>query len=97
MKTFTNGFQNWAETHFEMTQAITIQWMSDRPCKAVQDAHTANGHAGLYDLSIELTDEFENVYKNLYTEEFDGDCGFGRNGVFYWDVIEKFIQLKFQA
>jgi len=74
-----NGIESWVETHYEIVQAITIEWMKDEPIGVVKDRHEAQGHGGLYELAEELTDKFE-----LQNEDnWDGD---------FFDEIEIFIQ-----
>lgn len=64
------GFRDWAETHYEM--AVTINELSDSdmiPPK-LEKILASEGLGGLYDLSIDLTNEFENTYQNRV---WDGD------------------------
>jgi hypothetical protein len=77
-----NGIENYLETHFEIVQAITIEYMKDEPTGRVQEAHDANGHGGLYMLAEELTDKFEQQYKNVkWGEDLD-----------WFDTLEIFIK-----
>lgn len=81
-KKFPNGFSSWMETHFEVVQAITTEWLKDKPTGIVKQRHDEQGHGGLYELSEELTDEFE--LKNKDTE-WDGD---------FFDKIQIFLETK---
>jgi hypothetical protein len=81
-KVFPNGFESWAETHYEMVQAITIEWMKDSPSGIVADRQDIEGHGGLYELAQEWTDEFENKYKDV---DWDGE---------FYDTIQSFIESK---
>lgn len=79
-KKFTNGFNSWAETHYEIVQAITMEISKYEPTGVVAERHEAQGHGGLYELSEELTDKFELEHKD--TEWSDN----------FFDTIDKFIQ-----
>lgn len=63
-KNFPNGFTSWAETHYEIVQAITLIWTQDEPYGIVAERHEAQGLGGLYELAKELTDEFEQEHKD---------------------------------
>ena len=80
MKKFTNGFDSWQETHFEMVQQIIRDLENERTGK-VQKVSDEFGQGGLYDLSKKLTDKFEN--------EFEGKCWEGES---YYDSLEKFFE-----
>jgi len=82
-KQFPNGFTSWQETHFEIVQAITIEWKKDAPQGKVKDRQEAQGHGGLYELAEELTDLFEWRYK-------DTEWGIELE---FFDEIESFIKL----
>lgn len=79
MEKFKNGFTSWQETHFEIVQAITIEWMKDSPSGKVYEAQMTGGHGALYELAEELTDKFESIHEG---RDWDGD---------FFDVIEEFI------
>jgi len=79
---FVNGFESWHETHFEVVQAITIEHIKNEPKGLVKERHDAQGHGGLYELAVELTDEFEKLNEG---REWDGE---------YFDEIEKFLKKK---
>jgi len=77
---FPNGFTEWHETHYEIVQAMTIEWVKDKPKGIVLETQESAGHGGLYDLAFELTNKFEkeNVGKAWGIDEE------------YFDAIEKF-------
>lgn len=79
---FVNGFDSWNETHFEVVQAITIEHIKDNPQGLVKERHEAQGHGGLYELAVELTNEFEELNKG---REWDGE---------YFQEIEEFLKIK---
>lgn len=79
---FVNGFESWHETHFEVVQAIAIEHVKDEPKGLVKERHDAQGHGGLYELAVELTDEFEKLNEG---REWDGD---------FFDEIEDFLKKK---
>ena len=82
-KNFPNGFESWTDTHFEMVQAITIEHTKKEPKGIVSDRHKAGGHCELYSLAVELTNEFEEKFKDKI---WDGE---------FFDEVEKFIKEKF--
>lgn len=65
-----NGFREWAETHHEIV--ATIHAIIDNGIKLprLERLLKMEGFGGLYDLCIELTNEFCKMYEN---EEWDGD------------------------
>lgn len=69
-KYFPNGFRSWQETHFEVVQAIAIEWAKDKPTGLVAQRQAEKGHCGLYELAEELTDEFELKNKDRF---WDGE------------------------
>lgn len=79
---FVNGFDSWHETHFEMVQAIAIEHSKDEPQGVVKERHDAQGHGGLYELALELTNEFEELNKG---REWDGE---------YFQEVEDFLTEK---
>jgi hypothetical protein len=80
---FPNGFQSWQETHFEIVQAITIEWMKTEPQGKVKEMHDAQGHCGLYELAEMLTNTFERHHaKTYWGVELD-----------WFDEINSFIKL----
>ncbi len=81
---FPNGFTSWHETHFEIVQAIIVEYMKDEPSGPVKERHEASGHGGLYELAQELTDEFEKKYEGVvWGVEIE-----------FFDTIEEFIEEK---
>lgn len=70
------------ETHFEIVQAITIEWLKDEPQGKVKERHEECGHGGLYELAKELTDKFEKLHENT---EWDFTIG-------YFETLEEFIE-----
>lgn len=65
---FPNGFESWAETHYEMVEVILIRCFQKGSLSCL--AHEENGTGGLYQLAKEMTDEFELKYKGRL---WDGD------------------------
>ena len=81
IKYFPNGFTDWLETHYEIVMAIEQQLNNTTIGKAWEVENT-QGMGGRYELSEDLTDEFELEYKDvLWGEE-----------LIYLDEIEKFIK-----
>jgi len=79
---FPNGIENYLETHFEIVQAITLEYMNEDPKGRVVEEHEAHGHGGLYMLAEELTDKFEQQYRNVkWGEDLD-----------WFDTLEVFIK-----
>jgi hypothetical protein len=64
------GFREWAETHHEIVCTIHALIDNDTIPQRIQNILDTEGFAGLYDLGIELTNEFCNTYEN---KEWDGD------------------------
>ena len=79
---FFNGFESWHETHYEVVQAITMEQAKDEPQGLVKERHDAQGHGGLYELAVELTNEFEKLNEG---REWDGE---------FFDEIDKFMNNK---
>ena len=74
---------SWIETHFEVVSAITRALNEDgdkypKPTKVLERAET-QGTGGLYELSEELTDKFQEEYKDHI---WDGD---------FFDIIEEWL------
>jgi hypothetical protein len=78
------GFREWAETHHEIVCTIHALIDNDTIPQRIQNILDTEGFAGLYDLGIDLTNEFCNTYKN---REWDGD---------WIDTIIEFTNLKLQ-
>jgi hypothetical protein len=83
MKHFPNGFSSWQETHYEVVQAITIEYTQDKRTGLVAYRHEAQGHGGLYELAEELTDKFEALHEG---NEW-GDKG-------YLETLEEWLNEK---
>lgn len=79
---FVNGFESWHETHYEVVQAITMEHAKDEPQGLVKERHDAQGHGGLYELAVELTNEFEKLNEG---REWDGE---------YLQEIDEFMKAK---
>lgn len=71
---------SYLETHFEIVSAITISEVLDQSkTKQIRDTE---GQGGLYEFAKELTDEFENQYKDVvWGEELD-----------WSDTLEEFLK-----
>jgi hypothetical protein len=86
MKHFPNGFDSWMETHYEVVQAITLK-LSDEDMEedsALYERLEEEGTGGMYMLSEELTDAFEEEYEGaVWGEKLD-----------YYDTLENFLNLK---
>lgn len=82
--TLPKGFRDWAETHHEIVCTIHALITNDTMPVKLLDIIDKDGLAGLYDLGIDLTNEFCNTYEN---REWDGD---------WVDTIIDFINLKLQ-
>lgn len=78
------GFREWAETHHEIVCTIHALIDNDTIPQRIQNILDTEGFAGLYDLGIELTNEFCNTYEN---HVWDGD---------WIDTIIEFTNLKLQ-
>jgi hypothetical protein len=79
-----HGFRDWAETHHEVVCTINALIDNDTMPSKLEKILDSEGFAGLYDLGIELTNEFCNIYEN---KEWDGD---------WVDTIIEFTNLKLQ-
>jgi hypothetical protein len=86
MKHFPNGFDSWMETHYEVVQAITLK-LADEDMEedsALYERLEEEGTGGMYTLSEELTDAFEEEYEGAeWGEKLD-----------YFDTIENFLDQK---
>jgi hypothetical protein len=79
-----HGFRDWAETHHEIVCTIHAMIDNDTIPTRLLDIIDSEGMGGLYDLGIELTNEFCNTYEN---REWNGD---------WVDTIIEFTNLKLQ-
>ena len=82
--TLPKGFRDWAETHHEIVCTIHAFIDNDIMPNKLLDILDMEGRGGLYDLSIDLTNEFANTYENRV---WDGD---------WVDTIIQFTKLKLQ-
>jgi hypothetical protein len=73
---------DWIETHYEVVAFIERVMRHDDPWGVVADRHDAQGHGGLYELSVEWTDAFQEANKD---RAWDGE---------FFDEIEKFLTEK---
>jgi hypothetical protein len=80
--TLPNGFRDWVETHHEVVCTIHALITNDTMPIRLLDIIDAEGMGGLYDLGIDLTNEFCNTYENRV---WDGD---------WVDTIIEFINAK---
>lgn len=67
-KDFPNGFEDWVETHHNIVQEIT---RADGKGGQVDLIEETQGTGGLWILSQELTDEFEELNKGVAWGEDD--------------------------
>ena len=82
--TLPKGFRDWAETHHEIVCTIHAFIDNDIMPNKLLDILDREGRCGLYDLSIDLTNEFANTYENRV---WDGD---------WVDTIIQFTKLQLQ-
>ena len=82
MKTFPNGFTNWAETHHEIVSAVTEIMLTDRLPIVLEEIQLEQGTGGIYEFCIDLADEFEELNRG---REWDGE---------FYEEIESFINQK---
>ena len=78
---FTNSFESWHETHYEIVQHLTQTL--DYSGTMANKRQAEQGHGGLYELAQELTNEFEKEY--AFEEWIERG---------YWETIEKFLDKK---
>ena len=78
------GFREWAETHHQIVCTIHALINNDTMPNRLLDIVDKDGLGGLYELGIELTNEFCRIYEN---EEWYGD---------WVDTIIEFTNLKLQ-
>lgn len=78
---FPNGFEDWHETHFEITRAISN---SEHLSGSVANKITCTmGTGGLYELARDLTNKFEKLHRGK-NWGIDEDTQ-------YFDAIEEFL------
>jgi hypothetical protein len=73
---------DWIETHYEVVAFIERIMRHDEAWGVVADRHDAQGHGGLYELSVEWTDAFQ---RESNDREWDGE---------FFDEIELFLTNK---
>ncbi|MFW6272925.1 MAG: hypothetical protein ACOC2U_04005 [bacterium] len=74
-----NGLTSWHETHFEVVDEIVRRLNFDKKQETPISKHYEKvGRGGMYDLAKDITDRFEEKYKDF---EWDGN---------FFDEIEKF-------
>ncbi len=78
------GFRDWAETHHEIVCTIHAMIDNETMPPKLEGILDKEGIGGLYDLGIDLTNEFCNTYENRV---WDGD---------WIDTIIEFTNLKLQ-
>ena len=83
--TLPKGFRDWAETHHEIVCTIHAFINNDTMPNKLLDIVDKDGLGGLYELGIELTNEFCNTYEN---EDWGGGD--------WLDTIIYFTKLKLQ-
>jgi hypothetical protein len=79
-----HGFRDWAETHHEVVCTIHALIDNDTIPSRLQNILDTEGTGGLYDLGIDLTNDFENTYVGRV---WDGD---------WIDTIIDFVNEKLQ-
>jgi hypothetical protein len=79
-----NGFRDWAETHHEIVCTIHAMIDNETMPPKLESILDKEGLGGMYDLGIDLTNEFCNTYENRV---WDGD---------WIDTIIEFTNLKLQ-
>lgn len=82
--TLPKGFRDWADTHHEIVCTIHAFIDNDIMPNKLLDILDREGRGGLYDLSIDLTNDFCNTYENRV---WDGD---------WVDTIIQFTKLQLQ-
>jgi hypothetical protein len=82
---FPNGFESWAETHFEMVTYIS---QCDDETGAIGFASIMGGMGGLYDLAQEWTTEFEQKHQGVEWGKDDDTQ--------YFDTLDEFLNQKNQ-
>jgi len=79
-----HGFRDWAETHHEIVCTIHALIDNDTMPSRLEKILDTEGFGGLYDLGIDLTNDFENTYVGRV---WDGD---------WVDTIIEFVNEKLQ-
>jgi hypothetical protein len=79
------GFREWAYTHYEVVYFLERLQQVDNLPKVLEDVLERDYVASIYDLSIEITNEFMDLYKSK--EDWKGD---------WTEAIQEFINAKLQ-
>jgi hypothetical protein len=74
--------EDYLETHFEIVKAIVEKDWLENSCGLVYQRRRDYGYGGLYELAKELTDEFQEKFKD---HQWDGD---------FFDELEDFLDEK---
>jgi hypothetical protein len=74
--------QDYLETHFEVCARIGAELEHDLFNTVVANTYAERGRGGLYELAKELTDEFQEKFKD---HQWDGD---------FFDELEDFLDEK---
>lgn len=85
-KHFPNGFKSWMETHYEISQTITLMLYDEDIDEdgILYKRYDEQGIGGMYELSEELTDAFELEYKGaIWGADFD-----------YYETLENFLNTR---
>lgn len=71
-QTFPNGFESWAETHFEVSKAVSRAFTNllSEPSQLIIDAIEGGGYFALHALSVQITNEFEELKRG---RNWDGE------------------------
>ena len=80
-KQFVNGFDSWIESYNEISNIIRNLIEKENPI--ISEMYSKTGYGLIYELSKDLTHEFELLNKD---RDWDGD---------WYDEIEAFIESKF--
>lgn len=67
---FLENFVSWQETHYEVCEVIALQMDCRTPKKKLLEHYEGTGRGGLYELSKDITDKFEEKNKN---RSWDGE------------------------
>lgn len=78
---FVNGFDSWIETYNEIS--YFIRGLIEGENSKIIELYEKVGYGLIYELSKELTNEFELLYKDY---QWDGD---------FYDSVEEFVYKKY--
>ena len=79
METFSNGFQSWQETHFEVVAFLALH-LEDPAYPLIRECQEQEGTYGMYGLAARLTNQFE---EQNFGRFWDGD---------FIETIDKFCK-----